>query len=175
MNDPADRRIVTIRDAAVASGIDRRALTRQLNDGAFPNAFRERSAEGVAKGPWLIPVDDLVAAGIALDEPRVGNHNGTTPSKEQSSVGPSATELRAELDAVRAELAEERGRRRVAEALAEERATAIETLRDALKTMEALAAAASAPAPPPPEVEPAPKPAVTEEPRRQRLRGQWLR
>ena len=170
MNDRTDRRVVTIRDAAVASGIDRRALTRQLNDGVFPNAFREHSAQGVAKGPWLIPLEDLVAAGIAVDESRLRD-NGASFSNQGTSAQLLSDSLRSELDGVRVELAEERSRRRVAEALAEERATAIEHLRDALKTMEALATAAPAP----PDAEPVPKPTGAEEPRRQRLRGQWLR
>jgi len=151
---------MTIRDVATASGIDRRTLTGHLKDGWFPNAFRETSDRGVAKGPWFIPVGDLVAAGIELDGSQTV-HNG---------AGPTSSELRAELDTVRAELAEERSRRLVAEALATERATAIEHLRDALKTMENLAAAAS---PEPPE--PQQQHAVNEEPRRPRLRGQWLR
>ncbi len=151
---------MTIRDVSTASGIDRRTLTTHLKEGRFPNAFRETSDRGVAKGPWFIPVGDLVAAGIALDESQPA-HNG---------AGPTSSELRAELDTVRAELAEERSRRRVAEALADERASAIEHLRDALKTMETLAAAAT---PEPPE--PRTQPPATEEPRRPRLRGQWLR
>jgi hypothetical protein len=160
MSDRTDRQDMTIRDVATASGIDRRTLTSQLKDGRFPNAFRATSDRGVAKGPWLIPVADLVAAGIEWDaSPPV--HNGD---------GPTSSELRAELVTVRAELAEERSRRLVAEALATERATAIEHLRDALKTMETLAAATT---PEPPE--PQKQQSVNEEPRRPRLRGQWLR
>ena len=67
--------------------------------------------------------------------------------------------LQAELEELRAELAEERSRRRVAEALADERATALDHARVALKALEALAAAV-APDPEPPR----PKP-----------RGQWLK
>jgi predicted DNA-binding protein (UPF0251 family) len=173
MSDRTDRQDMTIRDVAKASGVDRRVLTNQLKEGRFPNAFRETSAQGVAKGPWFIPVDDLAAAGIAL-EPAPPARNGD---------GPTSSALRAELEAVRAELTEERSRRKVAEALASERATAIDDLRDAIRTMEALAspsqpAPAETPPAEPPRAEPqppAPTPPVREEPRRPRLRGQWLR
>ena len=152
---------MTLRDVAVASGIDRRTLTNQVKDGRFPNAFRETTEQGVAKGPWFIPLADLAAAGIVLDRPQ----------SRAPEVSLTSDALRAELEMVRAELAEERSRRRVAEAIADERATAIEHLRAALKTMEHLAAAA-APTPAAPEV---PEPVNEEEPRRHRLRGQWLR
>ena len=159
MHEGTGRRDLTIRDVAIASGVDRRTLTRQITDGVFPNAFRERTATGVAKGPWFIPFDDVVAAGIVLDESRIAATDAT----------PAPDSLRAELDSVRAELAEERSRRRVAEALADERASAIEDLRDALKTMESLAAAAT------PDSDRAPQQPATDATRRPRLRGQWLR
>ena len=160
MSDRTPRQSMTLRDVADASGIDRRTLTNQVKDGRFPNAFRETSDQGVAKGPWFIPLEDLVAAGITLDGP---------PARApEVTLTPEA--VRAELDTVRAELADERSRRRVAEAIAAERATTIEHLRDALKTMESLAAAAT---PNPPEV--VAEPVIEPEPRRHRLRGQWLR
>lgn len=72
--------------------------------------------------------------------------------------------LQAEVDELRTELAEERSRRLVAEALAEERATALEHARVALKALEALAAVVSA------DDERAKKAAEPAKPR-----GQWLK
>jgi hypothetical protein len=86
----------------------------------------------------------------------------------RSAAAPTDLERRSlqnELDEVRAELAEERSRRLVAEALAQERATALEHARVALKALEALAAVVSA------DDERAKK-AVVEPPK---PRGQWLK
>jgi hypothetical protein len=73
-----------------------------------------------------------------------------------------------EIEALRAELTEERARRIFAEAIAEERAQALEDARLALRAVAALQ--------PPPEAEPEPEPDVSpgDEPR-PRPKGNWLR
>jgi hypothetical protein len=156
MDDEIQQRNMTIRDAAIASGVDRRTLQQHVRDGIFPNAFRKESAQGSATGPWFIPISDLAAAGIDLDETRV-----------QPVPSPATSGLQAEIDALRAELAEERTLRRVAEALSAERAAALEHARVALKALESLADAV-------PAHERAPGRPVNE-PARPRPRGQWLR
>src|SRR3954471_4881109 len=135
MDDQSERRTVTIRDAADASGLDRRSLQRHVNDGVFPNAFREQTEHGIAKGPWRIPIVDLDAAGITLDESRLRRENGADERDAQtaSALRAELVALQAELEAVRAELVEERSSRRVAEALADERAGALEHARRALE------------------------------------------
>jgi hypothetical protein len=157
MDEGTELQSVTIREAAVASGVDRRTLQQHINDGVFPNAYRQQTAKGAATGPWFIPLGDLDAAGLALDASRI------QPARPVAPRG-----MEAELDALRAELAEERTRRLVAEALANERATALEHARIALRALEALAGAVTT------DDDRGPKNGMNEPPRPQ-LRGKWLR
>jgi hypothetical protein len=79
---------------------------------------------------------------------------------------PEEASADSEIERLRAELAEERERRIVAEAVAEERALALEDARLALRAVAALEAAI--------EPEPEPEIAPADEPR-VRPRGNWLR
>jgi hypothetical protein len=81
-------------------------------------------------------------------------------------VEESATDT--EIERLRAELAEERARRIFAEAIAEERAQALEDARLALRAVAALQATNE------PEPEPEPELAPGDEPR-PRPKGNWLR
>ena len=72
-----------------------------------------------------------------------------------------------EIERLRAELAEERERRIVAEAVAEERAQALEDARVALRAIAALETANGH--------EPEPEPAPASDEQRARPRGNWLR
>lgn len=56
--------LLTINAAAEACAVSRDTIKRRLRSGHFPNATRGR-AQGDRPPPWLIPVVDLVEAGLA--------------------------------------------------------------------------------------------------------------
>lgn len=93
----------TLTEAAELTGKSRVTLRRYLDQGRFPNAFRDEADAN--SRPWRIPGDDLRAAGL-------------TPSGDSlhplSGEGGPDTALRTELA--------------VAQALADERARTIELL-----------------------------------------------
>ena len=90
---------------------------------AFPNSYRSASR---AQSPWLIPVTDLIAAGLTPGKP-------APPEEPPGPAEPSPTEL----DALKAENVELRKRAEIAEAVAEEREKALEDTRLALRALSA--------------------------------------
>ena len=82
-------------------------------------------------------------------------------------VLPAEASAESEIERLRAELAEERERRMVAEAIAEERGQALEDARLALRAIAALETANGQ--------EPEPEIAAPSEEQRSRPRGNWLR
>jgi predicted DNA-binding protein (UPF0251 family) len=131
-----DRPELTVTEAAKATGVDRRTISRRLEADAFPNAHRAPGRQGQPEnGPWLIPVADLIAAGLRPYAP-------TPAPTEPKATGD--TDLRAELaDALRrAEVAEHRRElaehdRDAARAVATERAESLADLRNALRMLDA--------------------------------------
>ncbi|MFF9203505.1 helix-turn-helix domain-containing protein [Streptomyces sp. NPDC014986] len=51
------------REAAAACGVSRTTVRRRREDGAFPGAVLDE------RRGWLIPVEDLLAAGFRLNAP----------------------------------------------------------------------------------------------------------
>jgi excisionase family DNA binding protein len=119
---PSTRPVLTITEAAQAAGVDRRTVRRRLDAGELPNAWREDGDEG----PWRIPVEDLMAAGLRLHAP-------TPPSAPQDtargSVPPPAPVRTPD------ELSQWRERALVAEAVAAERERTITGLELALRAL----------------------------------------
>jgi hypothetical protein len=111
----------TITEAAAACGVHRTEIERRHRAGEFPNAWRADPEPGRSafQSLWRIPVADLRAAGLAVDDARVTR---PTPS----------TEL-LELTVLRDERDEWQRRALVAEAIAEERLQALGDARQALK------------------------------------------
>lgn len=122
---PNDQPVLTITEAARASGVDRRTLRRRLDGGEFPNAYRESGSHGTESGAWLIPVEDLLRAGLSLDAP-TGPDTATVGSHGRSEQEPLQSAL---ADALR--------RAEVAEATAAERQRIIETQELALRALAA--------------------------------------
>ncbi|MDN3297248.1 hypothetical protein QWM81_25040 [Streptomyces ficellus] len=97
------RPMLTQRDAATACGVSRSTIRRRREDGAFPNAVQDP-----ARG-WLIPVDDLLAAGFRLHAPAPPDEPGQPPATAPAALtaegghGQDAATLRAELERVRQE------------------------------------------------------------------------
>ena len=124
---------LTVTEAADATGKSRRTLGRLLDAGRLDGAHRDDV------GTWRIPVDALLAVGLHLHAP-------SSPADASDDVAPIAstsTPLPAppmspdELAAVRAELADWRRRAEVAEAIATERAAALDDVRAALRMLTA--------------------------------------
>ncbi|MFJ8696978.1 helix-turn-helix transcriptional regulator [Streptomyces roseolilacinus] len=57
------RPMLSPRQAAAACGVSRTTIRRRREDGAFPGAVQDE------KRGWLIPVEDLLAAGFRLNAP----------------------------------------------------------------------------------------------------------
>ncbi|MFJ7138016.1 helix-turn-helix domain-containing protein [Streptomyces fungicidicus] len=152
------RPLLTQREAATACGVSRTTIRRRREAGELPGAVLDDD-----RG-WLIPVEDLLAAGFRLNAP--------APPDEKKAVGdpraaaipkdPAPDEttsaLRAELERLRHEhalaLADERGARQLAEAEArhlqarlEERGAHIEDLQRALAALTAAPERAAIPRP----------------------------
>ena len=127
---------LTVTEAAKATGVDRRTISRRLDADAFPNAHRDVGRQGQPEsGPWLIPVADLIAAGLRPYAP-------TSAEAEPKATG--TTDLRGALaDAIRrAEVAESRRElaehdRDAARAVATERERTIAALNVAVRALEA--------------------------------------
>lgn len=118
-----DRPRLTLREAAAACGVSLSTIRRyHEQQHRFPNA--ELTSRG-----WLIPVTDLLAAGLRVNAP------APPPVSEASEAGEPASE---QLAQALAELARERTRRE----LAEQRAELLERhLGDVQTLMRALTAA----------------------------------
>jgi hypothetical protein len=116
-----DQLLLTVTQAARSAGVDRRTIRRRLDAGSFPRAHREPGSNGPGSGRWLIPAGDLVEAGLPLHDPAEPDADLTT--------------ARAEVEALRAELAETVRRAEVAEARAAERERVIAAQELALRAL----------------------------------------
>jgi hypothetical protein len=111
---------LTVTEAARAVRVDPRTIRRRLGRGDFPNAHRDGGKEGPDTGPWLIPVTDLLGAGLPLH----------APEPDEPTI------LRVESEAaLRLALADAVRRAVVAEAIATERERIIEAQGIALRAL----------------------------------------
>lgn len=106
---------LSLSDAAKACAISRSTIRRKLDASTFPNAFRLGD-----DGPWMVPLSDLVGAGL---DP------GSARTDQRASEGPALFGAKD----LETELLEERIRRHAAEELAAERGRALEDLRLVLR------------------------------------------
>jgi len=139
---PHPRPELTVTEAAKAAGVDRRTIRRRLDADDFPNAHRDTGKQGPGSGPWLIPVEDLLAAGLKLHQP-------SGPDEPTTDTATAHAETEATL---RAALADAVRRADVAEAVAAERERVIEAQALALRALragvdQAAASASDLPAP----------------------------
>ena len=118
-----ERPVFTLKEAAEACQVSLKTIRRRRDKGDFPNSYRSASR---AQSPWLIPVTDLIAAGLTPGKPAPPEEPAPEPSPEP-----------AELDKLKAEIAELRKRAETAEAVVTERERTIETQATTLKMIEA--------------------------------------
>ncbi len=179
-----DRPELTIAEAAEAAGVTAKTIRRRLKADEFPDARRDGDGP---TAPWVIPVDNLLAAGLKLNapagpdpKPQHDDQEADEPEPEVDVVtaDPPSTSIPIELAEVLehrdTELAEWRRRAEVAEAVAAERAAALADLRTALDLAQRQLTAG----PPPPAAEepaapPAPPPTSAPRPRPGRWRAAW--
>lgn len=60
-----------INETAYACNISRDTVMRRLRSGAFPRSRRVAGSDGKPTGPWLIPLDDIVAADLKPDSAKL--------------------------------------------------------------------------------------------------------
>ncbi|WP_030684100.1 helix-turn-helix transcriptional regulator [Streptomyces cellulosae] len=161
------RPLLTQREAATACGVSRTTIRRRREAGELPGSVLDDE-----RG-WLIPVDDLLAAGFRLHAPAPADKAGTneaTAGAGQPDGHGQAAELRAELERLRHETELQLAQEQHARALAEteprhlkerlaERAGHIADLQRALAALTPAPERAAIPQPTAPAV-PAPAPAV---------------
>lgn len=170
---------LTLTAAAGATGLHRRTLRRRLDGGDFPNAYRD------PHGQWLVPITDLLGAGLTVTAPTVEpsspsdspavdgallrQSTHTPPSGQTVSlvhaVELEADQLRVALAEAERRAAEAEHRAELAELAAAERAATIDLLSVALRALPA----GTPPEPSPtgdPRVTPTTEPSSTPTPRR---------
>ena len=109
------------------SSVSRKTIQRALDAGKFPDAYRDDGHAGPGSGPWRIPKSNLIAEGFIPGGDRALDSDRSAPT-------PTAA---AELDAMRAELAECRHRAEMAEAREQLLAENVTDLRNSLRMLEA--------------------------------------
>lgn len=139
----------TITEASERTSVSRSTIRRRRESGGFPNAFKRN-------GEWVIPVEDLVAAGLKVRAPggeqpvapEVGSPRPTTP--EQPAQSPrmdmltepahlsseQARRLREDNQNLRVELEVERAQRHAYEQIAAERERGLNDMRMAMRMLE---------------------------------------
>lgn len=123
--------MLSLREAATAAGVSLSTIRRRHRVGTFQNARKD------GEGRWLIPVNDLLAAGFRLNTP-------DTPATEAVNDGhepPDSAYYRRQAEAAHAELRHqlklEQMRAEHAERLADERLRMIDHYERALRILEA--------------------------------------
>ncbi|MER5871938.1 helix-turn-helix domain-containing protein [Streptomyces sp. NPDC002044] len=94
------RPMLTQREAALACGVSRTTVRRSREAGDLPGSVQD------PKRGWMIPIDELLAAGYRLNAPAPADAPTTAPAgpvTTAGSDGPDTAVLRAELERLRAE------------------------------------------------------------------------
>jgi hypothetical protein len=113
------RPTLNVTEAADATGKSRRTIARLLDAGRLDGAEKDDD------GTWRIPVEALIAAGLTLHAPSPPD----APVSDDTPLAPPPDAF----DTLRAEVADWRRRAEVAEAVAAERAAALDDVRTALE------------------------------------------
>jgi hypothetical protein len=158
-HDLWSRPSLTIAEAARLGGVSVSTIRRYLAAGRFPTAQQQSSPVPGQRGPWRIPTQDLLAAGLRPHQARTPDHDGNDEPSTRRTAGEPANSRIRELEHA---LELERTRRQAAEDLAAERARTIQTLECALAALQAqrAAPAPTTTVPPPSDVTDTARPAL---------------
>jgi Helix-turn-helix domain len=148
--DMWSRPSLTIAEAARLGGVSVSTIRRYLAAGRFPTARQQSSRVPGQGGPWRIPTQELLAAGLRPRQARTPDHDGDDEPSSRRVVGEPVDDRVRELEHA---LELERTRRQAAEELAADRARTIQTLERALAALQA-----QRPAPVPTATTPSPAP-----------------
>lgn len=116
----SERPTFTVSSAADATGKSRRTIGRMVSTGELVGAHKND------EGAWVIPLEALLGAGLRVNAPSPPDATPIALAAITAPIVPS------ELERVRSEAIEWRRRAEVAEAIATERAAALEDVRAAL-------------------------------------------
>jgi Helix-turn-helix domain len=151
VHDLWSRPSLTIAEAARLGGVSVSTIRRYLAAGRFPTARQQSSSVPGQRGPWRIPTQDLLAAGLRPRQARTPDHGGKDEPSSRRTAGEPVNDRVRDLEHA---LELERTRRQAAEDLAAERARTIQTLESALAALQAQRAApapaTTTPSPAPP-------------------------
>jgi predicted DNA-binding transcriptional regulator AlpA len=130
---PEQQPTLSIAEAAQLCGVSTSTIRRYLRAGRFPGAQQVPSRVPGQPGPWRIPTQDLLGAGLDRQRPTPSGH-----AEERQSAGDplDAVADRDRIQGLERALELERTRRQAAELLAAERARTILTLEAALRALE---------------------------------------
>jgi hypothetical protein len=95
VEQPEGGHLFSITEAAQATGMHRDTIKRRVGKDEFPNARRDSA------GAWLIPLGDLLAAGLTVNAPASGED--TAQHQEPAPPAAQVALLEAERDRWRAE------------------------------------------------------------------------
>lgn len=119
----AQRPSWTLSEAVERTEASRSTLKRLIASNAFPGAYKD------TRGRWLIPLNDLIAAGYSP----VSSIEGLAPTVEETTQAGDAGEI----EALRAELRVMRAERDAARAIAEAHEHRADAAERALRLLEA--------------------------------------
>lgn len=165
---------VGLAEAAKITGKSESTIRRKREE------LKELGATFTPKQGWKIPIPALVQLGLMepvtpASEPPAERVGASTTAGTQSTMTPPDRELLDELERLRAELAEERQARAVAEAVNKERDRLLESYRETINVQAQALRMVEPPRPAEPQpaaAEPAPEP-VPEEPAPRAPKKRW--
>lgn len=130
--------IFTVTEAAQACRVDRRTITRKMDALEAAGAYKD------AVGQWRIPLAALLTAGFTPGKPAGPDATPSTPGHNNTPQGDALADALAENTRLHAELIDAQHRAQIAEtrriaavAIADERSRHIDSLRTALRALEA--------------------------------------
>ncbi len=118
-------KLFSVTEAAEACSLSQKTIKRRLSEGAFPGAYKEPMSAQGGNERWLIPLADLLAAGLQPDAAR----RATGADVDLTDAAGNGDQYRGEVVRLRRELAEARQEAAVAKALAAERLRSLDDAR----------------------------------------------
>ncbi len=118
-------KLFSVTEAAKACSLSQKTIKRRLSEGAFPGAYKQPMSAQGGNERWLIPLADLLAAGLQPNAAR----RATAADVDLTDAADNDDQYRGEVVRLRRELAEARQEAAVAKALAAERLRSLDDAR----------------------------------------------